>query len=161
MSGFVDSAKGLISIVRDGLITLILIALLAVPSFVNDRLKGAGFVKASIAGFDWQATVEDNTEKLKVAATTIESLQDQVAKTQAALKTSEDARQKLAGQVAAAIPDSPIAEAATQAPPVPTAQIVKQNDVIVKNSAIRADVLRQQIQLNNDLLAKVGNAQRQ
>src|SRR6476661_8736256 len=138
MSGFVDNAKGLISIVRDGLITLILIFLLAVPSFVNDRLKGAGFVKASIAGFDWQATVEDNTEKLQGAAATIASLQDQVAKTQAALKTSEDARQKLASQVTVAMPDSPIADAAAQPPPIATTQIVKQNDSVVKESSIRA-----------------------
>jgi hypothetical protein len=32
------------------------------PKTINDRLMAAGVKKASIAGFDWEATVKDNNE---------------------------------------------------------------------------------------------------
>jgi hypothetical protein len=157
----VEIAKGIVSIVRDGLITLVLILLLVAPATVNDRLMSAGFKKANIAGFDWEATVKDNNEKLQVATNTIDSLQDQVSKTEAALKTSEHARQTFANQVAATMPGTPIAEAAAAPPPVQTNEIVQQNSQVVKTSELRANTLRQQIQLNNNLLAKVAPAARQ
>jgi hypothetical protein len=62
MKDFVESAKGIVSVIRDGLITLVLILLLMMPKTINDRLMAAGVKKASIAGFDWEATVKDNNE---------------------------------------------------------------------------------------------------
>lgn len=161
MSGFVDNAKGIISIVRDGLITLVLIFLLAAPSVVNERLQSAGFVEGDFGGLKWKSAVEDNNKQLAEATTSINSLQGQLNTTQAALKTSEEAREKLAHQVTATMPDSPIAEAAAAPPPVQTSQIVQQNDKAVKDSEFRANVLQQRIHLNNDLLAKVGSVPRQ
>jgi hypothetical protein len=158
---FVEIAKGIVGIVRDGLITLVLILLLVAPATVNERLMTAGFKKANIAGFDWEAAVKDNNEQLQVATNTIDSLQDQVSKTEAALKTTEHARQTLANQVAASMPGTPIAEAAAAPPPVQTNEIVQQNNRVVKTSEFRANTLRQQIQLNNNLLAKVAPATRQ
>ena len=69
MKDFVESAKGIVSVIRDGLITLVLILLLMMPKTINDRLMAAGVKKASIAGFDWEATVKDNNEKLDVLQT--------------------------------------------------------------------------------------------
>jgi hypothetical protein len=159
MSGFVDNAKGLISIVRDGLITLILIFLLAVPSFVNNRLKGAGFVKASIAGFDWQSTVEDNNDKLVQAAKTIDSLQAQLGTTQNALKDSETSREALAQQVKATMPNSAAAETASAPPPANTGQIIQQNSQVLKSSEIKGSILLDQIKANRELLATVQQRQ--
>ena len=62
MKDFVESAKGIVSVIRDGLITLVLILLLMMPKTINDRLMAAGVKKASIAGLDWEATVKDNNE---------------------------------------------------------------------------------------------------
>jgi hypothetical protein len=161
MKDFVDNAKGIISVLRDGLITLVLVLLLAFPKAVNDRLNAAGIKKVDVAGVDWEATVKDNNQKLDVAATTIDALQQQVTKTQDALKTSEDARQNLAKQVAAQLPGTAIADVAAKPPPVPTDQIVARNNAVVKTSQMRADVLREQIQMNNHLLESVATAPHQ
>jgi hypothetical protein len=155
MKDFVESAKGIVSVIRDGLITLVLILLLMMPKTINDRLMAAGVKKASIAGFDWEATVKDNNEKLDVAANTIDSLQKQLGVTAAALKNSEHARQTLAEEVKATVPNSPVAETASAPPPVATNQILEQNQQVVNNSQIRENVLRQQIRLNDNLLARV------
>src|SRR5205085_5525173 len=100
MHAFVDNAKGIVSIVRDGLITIILILLLFVPATVYKSLIDAGFTEGDIGGFKWKAAVEQNTEKLSGAAKTIVTLQDQLSKTQTALKDSEDSRKTLTEQVA-------------------------------------------------------------
>ena len=155
MSGFVDNAKGLISIVRDGLITLILITILAVPSFVNGRLTAAGFYEGDIGGFKWKAAVEDNNKQLNEATSVIESLQQQIATTQTALKKSEQAREELARQVKTTMPDTPAAATASAPPPVQTTQILQQNNQVVQSSELRSSVLRQRIQLNDKLLATV------
>lgn len=156
MDGFVENAKGVVSIVRDGLITLVLIFLIATPAWVNQRLMNAGFVKGSIAGFEWQAAVKDNNAKLTEATNTINALQGRLGITEAALKDSEEARQQLADQVKATVPDSPVADTASAPPPVRTDQILQQNQEFVKNSQVRENVLRRQIQLNDNLLARVG-----
>ena len=85
MNGLVENAKGIVSITRDGIITLILVLLLLVPATVNKSLVEAGFKKGSIAGFEWEAVrdnVEDNNKKLSEATTTIETLQGQLTKTE-------------------------------------------------------------------------------
>jgi hypothetical protein len=153
MTGIVENAKGIVSIVRDGLITLILILLIAVPAAVNKSLIRAGFVKGNIAGFEWQAAVEDNNQKLTEAATTIVSLQDQLGKTQTALNESEQARKTLAAQVIQTAPGTVAAETAAATPEPATKQIVQQNDRVLKNSAVRGSALRLQIEENQRLLA--------
>lgn len=152
MDGFVENAKGIVSIVRDGLITLILILLLFVPATVNRSLIAAGFTEGDIGGFKWKAAVEDNTEKLNVAAQTIDTLQDQLGKTQTALKQSEDGRQKLADQLAQADPGAaPAAEG--DPPPHATAVILRQNSQVLKSAEDRGSILRAQIQANEKLLS--------
>lgn len=158
MPGAVENAKGVVSIVRDGLITIILILLIAMPASINKSLKEAGFVKANIAGFDWQAvtdTVGDNSQKLSDAAATIKTLQDQLGTTQAALKESEEARTKLADQVTATMPGTPAAQMAEDAPVPATNEIVARNREILRSSTIQEGVLSRQIQVNKELLASV------
>src|SRR5262245_19665239 len=116
MPGFVENAKGVVSIIRDGLITIILIMLLMMPATVNSSLVRAGFVEGNIAGMQWKAKVEqnvvDNSNKLGEAATTITTLQDQLTKTQKALTESEQARLKLAYQLTSEMPGTAAADMA-------------------------------------------------
>jgi hypothetical protein len=152
MDGFVENTKGIVSIVRDGLITLILILLLVVPATVNQSLIKAGFVEGDIGGFKWKAAVEDNNKQLTDAADTIGSLQQQLTTTQTALKESEDARKTLATQVTQTMPDSPAAETARATPTPLTNQIVLQNNQVLKNAVIGGTNLRARIQANQNLL---------
>jgi hypothetical protein len=159
MNGLVENAKGIVSITRDGVITLILILLLVVPATINKSLVSAGFKKGNIAGFEWEAVrdnVEDNNKKLGEATTTIETLQDQLTKTEAALKESETARLKLADQVKEEMPGTEAASLATAAPVPEANQIAAQNKEVLNKSIARSNIFRQQIQLNRNLLATVG-----
>lgn len=156
MPGFVDNAKGVVSIARDGLITIILLLLIAMPATVNSSLVKAGFKKGNIAGFEWEAVrdnVEDNNQKLATATSTIESLQTQLTETQDALKKSETARTELAAQVTTDMPGTPAAELAASAPAPEAQQIVEQNKQVLATSIARSNVFRRQIQVNRELLA--------
>ena len=155
MAGIIDNLKGIISIVRDGMITLVLFLLLLVPACVNQRLIDAGFKKGNIAGFEWEAAVKENNEKLFTAAATINSLQGQLSKTAVALKESDAARETLADQVKKTIPNSPVAQTAAAPPPVPTNQILQQSQQIVGLSEIHENNLRRQIRVNDSLLARI------
>ena len=159
MPGAVDNAKGVVSIVRDGLITVILIMLLMMPKTVNESLVSAGFVEANFAGMQWkrkaETNLEDNSKKLTEATTTITSLQQQLTKTQDALKESENARQQLASQVTTEMPGTTAADMAASAPPPEANKIVQQNRELLDRSEARSKVLREQIQINRDFLATV------
>jgi uncharacterized coiled-coil protein SlyX len=155
MVGFVENAKGIVSIVRDGLITLILILLLFVPAMVNKSLIAAGFTEGDVGGFKWKAAVQENTAKLSGAAQTIDTLQDQLDKTQTALKDSEDSRIKLTDQVAETDPGAATAATATAPPPHATEVILQQNSRVLKSAESRGSVLRAQIQANENLLSTV------
>jgi len=155
MDGFVNNAKGLVGIVRDALITLILILLLLVPAKVNQSLIAAGFTEGDIGGFKWKAAVEDNNAQLTTAAETIDSLQNQLTTTQTALKDSEDARKTLAAQVTQTMPNSPAAQTATSTPTPPTNQIIQQNSQILKESVAGGVNLRARILANRSLLQSV------
>jgi chromosome segregation ATPase len=158
MAGHVENAKGIVAITRDGLITLILILLILMPATINRTLIDAGFVKGSIAGFEWQAVkdnVEDNNKKLSDATSTIETLQGQLTKTQQALQESENTRKALAEQVAVEAPETEAASMAASAPDPQTKEIVAQNNKILNNSEVRSNILRQQIRVNDRLLATV------
>jgi len=159
MPGIVDNAKGVVSIIRDGLITIILILLLMVPETVNSSLQRAGFVEGNIAGMQWKAKVEENVQannsKLADADTTITSLQDQLTKTQNALKESEQTRKQLAAQVTAEMPGTTAADMAASAPTPATTQIVEQNRQLLDRSEARTRIYRQQMQVNRELLETV------
>lgn len=159
MPGFVDNAKGVVSIVRDGLITIILLLLLMMPATVNSSLVAAGFVEGNIAGMQWKAKVEENVEenntKLAEATATIETLEGQLNKTQQALQESEKSRKVLAEQIALEAPDTTAASMAAAPPDTQAREIVAQNSKVLSNSEVRSDVLRQQIRVNDRLLATV------
>lgn len=158
MPGFVDNAKAVVSITRDGLITVILIMLIAMPATVNKSLKAAGFQKGNIAGFEWEAVAENvdaNNQKLSEAAATITTLQEQLGATQKALQESEEARTKLAEQVTATMPGTAVADLA-ETEPVPEAnQIEAKNQEILRSSRLQESVLSRQIRVNRELLATV------
>lgn len=50
----VATAKDGLSVLRELIIVLVLALLLLWPGAINNRLQGAGFVKANIAGFEWE-----------------------------------------------------------------------------------------------------------
>jgi hypothetical protein len=159
MSGFVENAKGVVSIVRDGLITILLILLLAMPEKINESLETAGFVEGNFAGLQWKKdakkTVEKNNQELLEATGTISNLQTQLTTTQEALKQSETARKALAAQVTVEMPGTAAAELATSVPAPETSQIVEQNRVTLNNAITRSSILHQQIRANDKLLARV------
>lgn len=158
MGSFIDNAKGIVSILRDGLITLILVLLFVAPVQMNTALGKAGFVKGSFAGFDWESTVKENNTQLADAGNTINSLQQQLTTTQAALKESEDARKTLAAQVTQTMPGSPAAQTAAATQPPPTTQILQQNSQVLKESAVGKTNLEERIRANANLLATVKRA---
>ena len=51
----VATAKDGLSMLRELIIVLVLALLLLWPGAINNRLQGAGFVKANIAGFEWES----------------------------------------------------------------------------------------------------------
>ena len=122
------------------------------PATVNKSLIAAGFTEGDIGGFKWKAAVEDNNAQLASAATAIDSLQQQLTKTQTALKQSEDARKTLVSQVAQTMPDSPAAETAKTTLTPSTNQIILQNSQVLKQSVIGGANLRARIEANRSLL---------
>ena len=162
MDSLVDNIKGIVGIVRDGLITLILILLLFVPVTVNRSLIRAGFVEGDIGGFKWKATVESNVKnnnaQLTEAAATIDSLQKQLTTTQNALNDSENARKTLAAKVTETMPGSPAAQTATATATPPINQIILQNSHVLQNSVAGRVNLQERIKANDTLLATVKRA---
>ena len=74
-----EKLKGYVAFVRELTIVVVLVLLLGFPRVINDRLEQAGFVKASIAGFEW------------------ESLQDSLKRTQEATDNAARLEQQLLG----------------------------------------------------------------
>ena len=65
--GFLSSAQAGVSLLRDALLLGLFLLLVLAPATLNGILTRAGFTKASILGFDWQARVEA-AERETVAA---------------------------------------------------------------------------------------------
>jgi hypothetical protein len=148
MGGVIDNAKGMVGTLRDGLIVLIVISLFLFPDHMNRALARAGFVKGSIAGFDWESTVRDNNAQLADAGKAINLLEQQLTTTQNALK-------ELAEQMKQTVPGSPAAQTAKVAPAPQTSQIISQNDQALKTSAVGRANLQERIRANDSLLATV------
>lgn len=55
VSGFGALLKNVVAALRDCVIFVVLVLLLVSPTMIKERLELAGFQKASIAGFEWQA----------------------------------------------------------------------------------------------------------
>ena len=73
----VELVKQIVSLLRDLALFLLGSLLLFFPSKLNQILKDAGFVKGSIAGFEWQANLEASNDSLKTANDTIAKLTSQ------------------------------------------------------------------------------------
>jgi hypothetical protein len=155
MGGVIDNAKGMVGTLRDGLIVLIVISLFLFPDHMNRALARAGFVKGSIAGFDWESTVRDNNAQLADAGKAINLLEQQLTTTQNAMKESEAEKIKLAEQMKQTVPGSPAAQTAKVAPAPQTSQIISQNDQALKTSAVGRANLQERIRANDSLLATV------
>lgn len=78
--------QGWLQVVRDSAILLVLASLLLFPSFVNDRLTKAGFTKASLAGFEWERTLETAVQETKSATESVATLEKQLEASRAELE---------------------------------------------------------------------------
>jgi hypothetical protein len=69
----VSTAKDALAVLRELIIILVLALLLLWPGAINNRLQGAGFVKANIAGFEWE-TAQKAVQKTGEAQQQVESV---------------------------------------------------------------------------------------
>lgn len=84
IAALVNLGKDLVALLRDASLFLLAVLLLAFPARFNDLLVAAGFKEGSVAGFKWQANLDDSNDALKAAQDTISELQrknDELAKT--------------------------------------------------------------------------------
>ena len=56
--GKVDTVRAVFDLIRDGILLGLLLAVLLLPAKLNTILEEAGFVRASIFGFEWQARID-------------------------------------------------------------------------------------------------------
>lgn len=90
ISRFATTCKDVVAALRDGTIFALFVALLTAPGWVRDRLVGAGFTKGSIAGFEWQASLErarETAQRVSAAKRENENLAQEIA---AIAATSQD-----------------------------------------------------------------------
>ncbi len=59
---FAAVSKDLVAALRDGVVFVLFLLLLAMPDTIRGRLVSAGFTKGSIAGFEWEASLERTKE---------------------------------------------------------------------------------------------------
>lgn len=79
----VDSGEQVIRLLRDAVIGVVFLCLVAAPKFVGQRLKDAGFTKFDRGGITWEADLQKASDKTKDAAATVsgatQTLQDAIA----------------------------------------------------------------------------------
>jgi hypothetical protein len=85
VSGLVATGKDLIAMLRDAMLLLIAVLLLAWPQTINSILVAAGFEEGSFAGVKWKAKLTQSDDTLLKAQSTIADLTDQNSKLSAAL----------------------------------------------------------------------------
>ena len=90
VSRVVATGKDLVALLRDLALFLVAVSLFAFPQVLNQRLEQAGFVKGTIAGFEWQAGLERSQEALNDANQAIHNLQEQNGVLTTALRTVND-----------------------------------------------------------------------
>ena len=78
VSRVVATGKDLVALLRDLALFLVAVSLFAFPQVLNQRLEQAGFVKGTIAGFEWQAGLERSQEALNDANQAIHNLLERV-----------------------------------------------------------------------------------
>ncbi len=84
---FVSATKDSLGIVRELVLIAVLLLLLLAPAAVSKRLTDAGFVKANIAGFEWQQQVEQSVQQTGEARQQIEYIGQKIDSVRAELLT--------------------------------------------------------------------------
>lgn len=85
VSELVSTGRELVAILRDAMLLLMAVLLLAWPQTIKSVLVDAGFKKGSIAGLEWEANLTQSDETLVKAQSTIADLIDQNNKLNKAL----------------------------------------------------------------------------
>jgi hypothetical protein len=89
LAGAVEIGKNALALLRDFVLFVLVMLLLAYPAKLNDILTRAGFDEGSIVGFKWKAKLVDSDAALKEARATINDLTTQLNKTSAALSEAQ------------------------------------------------------------------------
>ena len=71
----ISIGKDLISLLRDIVLFLLAVLLLAFPVKLNSMLVDAGFKEGSVAGFKWQSSLVNSNQALEEAQAKITELQ--------------------------------------------------------------------------------------
>jgi len=71
---WLESARTFLSVMRDGILLLLLLMLVLIPARVNKVLIDAGITKASILGFDWEKQLEESSKETEQAKQEVEKL---------------------------------------------------------------------------------------
>ena len=82
-----DKVKDTLTSIREGMIILVLVLLLAFPNWINKRLVEAGFTKGSIAGLEWEAKVEESQKNLERANKEVEAIKTELKSMSSAITT--------------------------------------------------------------------------
>jgi hypothetical protein len=75
---WLQTSKDLLSMIRDGLLLLILVVLLFFPGMLNHVLTTAGITKADILGFEWQKELEAAIEETAESKEQVKALETQL-----------------------------------------------------------------------------------
>jgi len=84
-SEFVNTGKDLVAMMRDFILLLLAVLLLAWPQAINSILVEAGFEEGSFAGLKWKAKFSESDAALLTAQATIDDLREQNEKLNNAL----------------------------------------------------------------------------
>ena len=76
-SNLVTTGKDFIAMLRDGILLLLVILLVAWPKSINNILVEAGFEEGSFAGIKWKAKLKESDDVLLEAQSTIVDLREQ------------------------------------------------------------------------------------
>lgn len=77
LSGLVTTGKELVAMLRDAMLLLMAVILIAWPKTINSILVDAGFKKGNIAGLEWEANLAQSDSSLVQAQSTIADLKEQ------------------------------------------------------------------------------------
>jgi hypothetical protein len=134
-SSIISIGKDLMTLLRDGSLLVLAILLFAFPKTFNEMLVNAGFVKGSIAGFEWQSGLVQADEQLKQANAAI-----------AELRNKNDAIAQALSEASKRLNDPSLTER--------TAKLNEENDKLRKSSGSVQASVEQTIRDNAPLVQK-------
>ncbi len=77
MADPIERLKGGIAALREAIIVVVLLLLLVLPGTMKGVLKRAGFVKASIAGFEWEL-LQESAQKTQEATENVAKFEERL-----------------------------------------------------------------------------------